>query len=356
MKLFRIALIGSLSLLILLAMVSARARTVESRPVLYQETGHTLAYSFRQFYESNGALKTFGFPLTEVFIEDGRPVQYFERTRLEWHASLHMVQGGHLGRWAAQKKQHLPAFKPLQRVSTDGIFFPQTRHSMQGPFLDFWQNNGGLVTFGYPISEEFNEYYPIERKMYTVQYFERAKLELHSDQPDGNQIMVSLLGQEYLEYHPAPDHAIRPVTSALEAWNSVRPGRVRISRIGLDTDVIEAAHSGDEWDIPHDTAAHYWPVSAYPQSAGNIIIAGRAGSGDMGFNQLPRVQVGDEVFVTVDRHERRYVVREVMYVLPDDSWVLQQTPTETLTLMAHVPERRYENRLVVRAEPRPLVE
>ncbi|HEY1016676.1 MAG TPA: sortase, partial [Herpetosiphonaceae bacterium] len=87
----------------------AAANTKAGAPLLYKETGHTLAYGFRQFWESNGGLPVFGYPLTEVFVEDGRPVQYFERARLEWHASLGLVLAGHLGRWAAGQASD-PAF------------------------------------------------------------------------------------------------------------------------------------------------------------------------------------------------------------------------------------------------------
>ncbi len=80
-------------LLLLLVIVtlwpaSAEANTQAGKPVFFRETGHTLAYSFREFFDWQGGLPIFGFPITEVFVEDGRPVQYFERARLEWHAGI----------------------------------------------------------------------------------------------------------------------------------------------------------------------------------------------------------------------------------------------------------------------------
>lgn len=87
-------------LLVVLALspLSVAANTIAGTPILFRETGHTLAYAFREFYDRQGGLPIFGYPLTEVFIEDGRPVQYFERARFEWHAELALVQVGHLGR------------------------------------------------------------------------------------------------------------------------------------------------------------------------------------------------------------------------------------------------------------------
>src|SRR5690606_6760859 len=82
----------------------AAANTRAGTPVRFRETGPTLAYAFREFYDRQGGLPIFGLPLTEVFVEDGRPTQYFERARLEWHGNLGLVQAGHLGRWAAERR------------------------------------------------------------------------------------------------------------------------------------------------------------------------------------------------------------------------------------------------------------
>lgn len=42
------------------------------------------------------------------------------------------------------------------------VYFPETRHSLRGYFLDYWRANGGAETYGLPISEPFpsaNGYY-----------------------------------------------------------------------------------------------------------------------------------------------------------------------------------------------------
>src|SRR5215210_2650125 len=103
------------------------ADTAQGKPQFFPETGHTLAYSFRQFWLQGGGLDIFGYPITEVFIENGRPVQYFERARLEWHGDMVLTQGGLLGRWAARDKQDQPAFKPVERPAAPGVeFFQET--------------------------------------------------------------------------------------------------------------------------------------------------------------------------------------------------------------------------------------
>lgn len=342
---------------ILLASIStpaappALADTQAGIPVLFPETGHTLAYSFRLFYERQGGLTIFGMPITEVYLEDGIPVQYFERARFEWHASIAQVQLGHLGRWSALRYEGNPAFVWQTQGRPGALFFAESGHSLGGAFATFWQNHGGLPTFGYPISEEFAEQDPTTGKTYAVQYFERARFEYHPENTSDYAVLPGHLGREYLVEHPAPDWAVQPVSSADVAWNAIRPTHIRIPRIAVDTDVTETGFSYQEWDVPRYTAGHYWPVSAFPNTIGNTVIAGHVGYHDTIFNKLPDVQHGDEVFVTVSGQEYRYIVQEVLLLEPAEVWVMNPTPTETLTLITCVPIGVYSHRLVVRAAP-----
>jgi hypothetical protein len=67
----------------------------------YPSTGHLIVQPFRSYWQSRNGLAIFGLPITEVLIENGRQVQYFERARLELHPELagtpYEVQIGHLG-------------------------------------------------------------------------------------------------------------------------------------------------------------------------------------------------------------------------------------------------------------------
>jgi len=60
-------------------------------------------------------------------------------------------------------------------------FFSETKHNVGAEFLAYWQANGGLAQFGYPITEPFNDVNPDDKKTYKVQYFERARFEAHPD-------------------------------------------------------------------------------------------------------------------------------------------------------------------------------
>lgn len=330
----------------------AYADTLSGEPLYVAETGHTLGYGFRKFFEERGGLTLFGLPLTEVFLEDGKPVQYFERARLEWHATSATVQAGHLGRWAAQQYSLSPAFAPVAAAPPDAIYFQQTGHTLRGMFLRFWRTYGGVVNFGYPLSEEFSQQGQ-QGQTLLVQYFERARFELHPDGQGGFQVQLGHLGREYLAVHPLPDWAIQPVSSADQAWQAVRPTHISVPRIGIDAGITMTGFSYGAWEVPLDAIAHYWPVSAMPNTAGNIVLAGHVGYSDILFNYLPNIVPGDEILVTAGGVNRRYITQEVLTLLPNETWVMNPTTTETLTLITCVPIGVYSHRLVVRAFPAP---
>jgi len=50
----------------------------------YPETGHYLSQGFRDYWEANGGLPVFGYPLTEEYYQQDVPAQFTERQRFEW--------------------------------------------------------------------------------------------------------------------------------------------------------------------------------------------------------------------------------------------------------------------------------
>lgn len=329
------------------------ANTEAGAPVLYKETGHTLAYSFREFWIRNGGLPIFGYPITEVYVEDGRPVQYFERARLEWHGNYGIVQAGHLGKWAAERSAGNPAFAPRNGPAyPNQSYYPQTGHTLGGLFRQYWQNHGGLAVHGYPLSEEFLEVNPQDGNTYTVQYFERSRFEYHPELPAQYAVSLGHLGRQYLDaIKPAPGWAMAATSTADSAWSAVRPTRVQMPRISIDTAIVEAGFSLGVWDVPRYTAAHYWPVAGFPGMAGNIVLAGHVGYRNIIFNYLPQARVGDALILTAGGTERRYTVTEILTLLPEETWVMAPTGDETVTLITCVPIGVYSHRLIVRAKP-----
>lgn len=90
-------------------------------------------------------------------------------------------------------------FAPVAPTNENGVaFFPQTNHTLRGEFRAFWLGNGGLPIFGYPTSEEFSERGE-DGKDYSVQYFERHRLEFHPDNPAAYRVQLSRLGDTILQ-------------------------------------------------------------------------------------------------------------------------------------------------------------
>ncbi|MEO8287802.1 MAG: glycosyl hydrolase family 18 protein [Chloroflexota bacterium] len=80
------------------------------------------------------------------------------------------------------------------KTTPDKIYFTETGHSLGGTFLKYWQQNGGLPVYGFPLTEEFMEKSPTDGKQYRVQYFERNRFELHPENAAPNNVQLGLLG------------------------------------------------------------------------------------------------------------------------------------------------------------------
>lgn len=162
--------------------------------------------AFAEFYQQRGGLAVFGLPLSEQMQVNGRTVQWFERARLEvWPEfanTPYAVQSGRLGVEFTQSRGFpQQIFFPNR---PDLRFFGETGHAVGEPFLSFWVNNGGLDTFGYPISEALPENLS-DGQLHTVQYFERARLEQH-----GDQVLVGLLGSVLFRRDRDPESVATP--------------------------------------------------------------------------------------------------------------------------------------------------
>jgi hypothetical protein len=74
-------------------------------------------------------------------------------------------------------------------------YFPETGHTVQGRFLEYWTANGGLAQQGYPLTEEIQEVSDLDGMPYTVQYFERAVFEKHPEKARPYDVLLSQLGR-----------------------------------------------------------------------------------------------------------------------------------------------------------------
>jgi hypothetical protein len=165
---------------------------------IFPETGKCVNEPFLSYWNAHGQLPINGYPISDEFtetLEDGKPykVQYFERVRMEHHpenAPPYDVLLGQFGR-----RIH-PADPPAPQ-NPAARFFPETGHNIGGGFLKYWEANGGLPQFGYPITEELSETLE-DGKTYTVQYFERARLEWHPENPPPYDVLLGQFGRRIL--------------------------------------------------------------------------------------------------------------------------------------------------------------
>ena len=71
--------------------------------------------------------------------------------------------------------------------------------SLRDGFRAYWTANGGLAVFGFPISEPFEERNADDGQVYTVQYFERNRLEYHPELAGTPyEILLGQLGRQAL--------------------------------------------------------------------------------------------------------------------------------------------------------------
>lgn len=236
-----------LTLLALIPTISIPSSTQSStaatlHDTTFPQTGVTLsdAHGFQSYWQAHGGLAQFGYPIAPETIEvsptDGRTyyTQWFERNRFEYHPEnsnpSYKVLLGLLGRDLIRGRENEAPFRPAAKPNgTACLYFEQTQHSICNSFRKYWEQNGGLALYGYPISEELEEKSPTDNKVYITQYFERNRFEYHPENKGTpHEVLLSLLGAQLggfpLKPIPAAD---TPVTlripdqfKQLEHWST----------------------------------------------------------------------------------------------------------------------------------------
>jgi sugar lactone lactonase YvrE len=204
----------ALGLAMLLSMAGVSSAQAQQDERCFPETGFCISGRIREFWEQNGGLAAFGFPLGPQQQEtlEGQAVQaqWFERVRLELHpenAKPYDVLLGRLGvdRLTQQGRDWFTF--PKTEAQADCRFFPETGHNVCGAILAAWRASGlefdgrrgyseaeNLALFGLPISDAQTE--PIEGKDYSVQWFERGRFEVHPENQPPYGVLLGRLGAE----------------------------------------------------------------------------------------------------------------------------------------------------------------
>ena len=227
----------------------------------YFETGNWVRGLFLDYWDAQGGLAQQGLPLTELVGEVSplngvmHTMQYFERAVFEYHPENkppYNVLLSQLGTF--QYKRKYPNGAPGQKPNNEpgSIFFRETGKRLGGRFLEYWQQNGGLMQQGYPISDEFTETSELNGQQYTVQYFERAVFEKHPENQRPNDVLLSQLGrfrfyQLYVNVPtPAPMHSPTPGSNATPtATPTTLPSTPRL--IASDTNITVAGGNHLFW-------------------------------------------------------------------------------------------------------------
>lgn len=161
--------------------------------------------------------------------------------------------------------------------------FAETGKCVRGLFLTYWLAHGGLAVNGYPLTDEYAAYLE-DGKAYTVQYFERVRLEYHPENTDP--AFSVLLGQFGRAVHPADrpaaaregyayfeqtGHNVSP--RFLDYWN--RTGGLAQFGLPISEEFVETLENGQQYSVQYFERARfeYHPENTLP----NDVLLGQLG-------------------------------------------------------------------------------
>jgi glucose/arabinose dehydrogenase len=205
-------------LLMLVSASLAHPAAAQSASQCFPETGQCVGGRFQQYWNANGGLPVFGFPIGDQRTMQGSEgafsTQWFERERFEAHPENQPPYDVLLGRLGdeALRRQGRDWFTfPKGQPQNSCQFFPETQHTVCEPFLSYWRAHGlefdrragksyaeSLALFGLPLSEPAME---TNSSGFTVltQWFERARFEYLPNNPDPYKVLLGRLGAELFD-------------------------------------------------------------------------------------------------------------------------------------------------------------
>jgi hypothetical protein len=192
-----------IAVIALLSLIPIGAASAQSAARCFPETGYCISGPIRTYWERNGGLPAFGYPTgpVETMTIEGwtGPAQWFERDRLEDHSA--QGEGVLAGRLGAERLEQMgrpwqygPNTPPPNAGGRNCLLFSETGYHLCGTFRTYWEQNGGLMRFGYPITDVYQE--TIEGRTLWVQYFERRRMEQHPENRPPYDTLLGLLGNE----------------------------------------------------------------------------------------------------------------------------------------------------------------
>jgi hypothetical protein len=301
-------------------------------PECFPQNNRCFEGAFREFWQGHGGLEILGLPISQAFVDDrGLIVQYYERAIMEWHPEKppeYQVLLTRLGDTLLGQRPERTTAAKTPCLPPDCATLKETGHTLRGPFLQYWQANGGLAVFGFPLTEEFVEKNQADGKEYLVQYFERNRFEYHPEQTNPRyKVLLGLLGLEAWRAQPAL--ATKPAVPVPDYARVVGlPQRLEIPSIKVDAAVESVGvDPTNTMETPTDPFGVGWYRNgARPGQRGNAVIAGHvdyAGIGPVVFWDVRFLVPGAEIFVTDDAGLRwRFLVTRL------ESYPVEQFPGE----------------------------
>ena len=140
-----------------------------------------------------------------------------------------------------------------------------------------------------------------------------------------------------------------PVPQALPPEDQVEPeiviGEIIIPALMLSQTIYQGV------TLPTlDKGVGWWPGTAMPGHAGNVVLGGHRVSHEKPFRHIDLLVPGDEIYLTTSEGTFVYAVNRTEVVSPQDVWIIDQTPAATLTMFACHPPHSTKQRIVVFAD------
>lgn len=211
----------------------------------FKETGFCLEEPFSDYWDDNGGLAVFGYPLAAAADERNSDTdkiystQWLERNRFEVHpenaGTPYEILLGLLGK--VRLAQLGRGIEPAIEAKDGCLWFKETGHNVcdqsQGlGFKSYWQSHGlkinglsayerSLQLFGLPLTEAQVETNANGDTVVT-QWFERARFEWHPNNVDQYKVLLGLLGKE-LRQASAPDPSPTPMPTVYPITPTLTP-------------------------------------------------------------------------------------------------------------------------------------
>lgn len=124
----------------------------------------------------------------------------------------------------------------------------------------------------------------------------------------------------------------------------VTVGHLTIARLNVKATIYKGVT-----DREFDLGVGYWPGTALPGAAGNMVIGGHRTAAGRPFYDIQNLKTGDIIIVSRPQRTVRYRVTKKFVVRPTDVWIIKPTTTPSLTLFTCHPRGSVSKRYVVRA-------